>query len=85
MEEDNEIIEFYSAHSSKLNEIKLVPNKIIFCYDTQVMYIDNNGLRLPYNVIKIFRNDTVRENLINPTEGFYYTETEGVLWRYKDG
>lgn len=86
MEEENkELIEFYTAHSSKLAEIALVPNKIIFCYDTQIMYIDNNGLRLPYNVIKVVHDDGVRENLKNPSEGFYYSETDNVLWRYKEG
>lgn len=79
------IVQFYSTLSSKLDDLPVKKGQLIFCYDTQVLYLDNNGLRLPYNVIKVFRNDELRKGLINPAEGFYFVERECVLWRYKNG
>lgn len=78
------IVKFYSTTSSQLNEIPQVDGQIIFTKDTQIIYLDDEGVRLPYNVIKIFKKDSFREALINPAEGFYFVEETAVLWRYKD-
>lgn len=78
------IVKFYSTVSSNLNQIPQSDGQIIFAKDTQVMYLDDEGIRLPYNVIKVFKQDSFREALINPAEGFYFVEETAVLWRYKD-
>lgn len=78
------IVKFYSTTSSQLNEIPQADGQIIFTKDTQIIYLDDEGVRLPYNVIKIFKKDSFREALINPAEGFYFVEETAVLWRYKD-
>lgn len=78
------IVKFYSTVSSNLNQIPQSDGQIIFTKDTQVMYLDDEGVRLPYNVIKVFKQDSFREALINPAEGFYFVEETAVLWRYKD-
>lgn len=78
------IVKFYSTVSNNLNQIPQSDGQIIFAKDTQVMYLDDEGIRLPYNVIKVFKQDSFREALINPAEGFYFVEETAVLWRYKD-
>ena len=78
------IVKFYSTVSDKLNEIPQQNGQIIFTKDTQTIYLDDEGIRLPYNVIKIFSKDIFREALINPAEGFYFVEETAILWRYKD-
>lgn len=78
------IVKFYSTTSNQLNEIPQADGQIIFTKDTQIIYLDDEGVRLPYNVIKIFKKDSFREALINPAEGFYFVEETAVLWRYKD-
>lgn len=78
------IVKFYSTVSSNLNQIPQSDGQIIFAKDTQVMYLDDEGIRLPYNVIKVFKQDSFREALINPAEGFYFVEETAVLWRYKN-
>lgn len=49
------IVKFYSTVSSNLNQIPQSDGQIIFAKDTQVMYLDDEGIRLPYNVIKVFK------------------------------
>lgn len=78
------IVKFYSTVSDKLSEIPQADGQIIFTKDTQTIYLDDAGVRLPYNVIKIFSKDAFRQALINPAEGFYFVEETAVLWRYKD-
>lgn len=78
------VVKVYSTVAAKLSQLPVEDGNLIFVSDTCQLYFDLNGNRLGYNCIKIFANDQERVGLLAPTEGFYFVEDTGVMWRYKE-
>lgn len=75
-------LKFYTTISSRLSDIPVVDGQLIFVNDVGVIYLDFNGIRVPYNLIKTLATENERQQLSNPEEGWYFVEETCVLWKY---
>ena len=64
-------IKFFYTSSQRLPLLPVVDGQMIFTIDTNIIYLDINGLRLSYNTIKIFDTEDERQNASSLAEGFY--------------
>lgn len=72
----------YVTKSKYLPELKVSDGNIIFTKDTGSLYLDFDGLRLPYQTINNFATDEERKHC-QAVDGYYYVESTNVLWRKK--
>ena len=79
------IVKMYHTTDSKISQLPVTDGNLVFTTDTKRMYLDMNGLRLPYVDIQILSQETDRTSILAPIEGFYFVEETNVLWRYKGG
>ena len=71
--------------SSRLPDIPIVNQQIIFVKDQRKIALDLNDKRTFYNEIITLDNDQSRSNLSEPINGcFYFVISTAVLWFYKD-
>lgn len=77
------ILKVYTTTSDKLNDLLVIDGQLIFVSDTKTIYLDNNGIRLSYDIIQVLETDQDRIDIKNPKEGFYFVEESAILWRYK--
>lgn len=78
------ILKVYTTISDKLNDLSVINGQLIFVSDTKTIYLDNNGVRLSYDIIQVLKTDKDRIDIKKPKEGFYFVEDSAVLWRYKN-
>lgn len=76
------ILKVYTTISNKLNDLHVQDGQLIFVSDTKTIYLDNNGVRLSYDIIQVLKTDKDRINIDSPKEGFYFVEENAILWRY---
>lgn len=79
------IVKVYTTVAAKLSQLEVRDGNLIFVSDTKQLYLDFNGNRLGYDCIQVFFSEQNRVDLLAPTEGFYFVEETGVMWRYKAG
>jgi hypothetical protein len=75
------IMRFISTTSEKLDSIAIVAGQLIFVSDTRVIYLDTDK-RTTYQAIINVTDESTRQNLQSPVEGFYYVRKENTLWSY---
>ncbi len=73
----------YVTMSKYLPELTVQDGNIVFTKDTGSIYLDFDGLRLPYQTINNFKTDAERVKC-KAVDGYYYVEDTNVLWRRKD-
>lgn len=78
------VLKLYHTTSSKLPDLEMKEGNMIFVSDMQTLYLDFNGMRLPYNGVRTFATDGDRLGLLSPVEGWYYVEETNVVWQYKE-
>ena len=77
------VVKLYRTKSERLSQLPVRNGNIIFVSDTRQICLDADGLRIPYDPIKIF--DTEKERAeCDPVTGFYFVNETNVLWRYAD-
>lgn len=76
-------IKFFYTSSQRLPLLPVVDGQMIFTIDTNIIYLDINGLRLSYNTIKIFDTEDERQNASSLAEGFYFVNETNIAWKYK--
>ena len=77
------VVKLYRTKSERLSQLPVRNGNIIFVSDTRQICLDADGLRIPYDPIKIF--DTEKERAeYDPVTGFYFVNETNVLWRYAD-
>lgn len=74
----------YVTMSKYLPELTVEDGNIVFTKDTGSIYLDFDGVRLPYQTINNFSTDNERIKCM-AVDGYYYVEETNVLWRRKDG
>ena len=73
-----------STVNAKLPELEIKNGQMIFVKDTHSLYLDMGNIRTPYHDITILQTDSIRENLLAPTTGFYFCVSTDILWYYQD-
>jgi len=76
-------MKFIATTSDKISSINVVSGQLIFSRDDRVIYLDTDK-RTSFQQILIISDESTRNNLNFPVEGFYFVEETAVLWRYKN-
>lgn len=75
-------IKFFLTSSSKIDTITVSAGNLIFCEDTQTIFLDSPNGRIAYRDIITLATDAARIALPNPIETFYFVDETCVLWKY---
>lgn len=78
------VVKLYRTKSERLPQLPVRNGNIIFVSDTRQICLDADGLRIPYDPIKIFDTEKERAECEKPVTGFYFVSDTNVLWRYAD-
>lgn len=78
------VVKLYRTKSERLPQLPVRNGNIIFVSDTRQICLDADGLRIPYDPIKIFDTEKERAEYEEPVTGFYFVSDTNVLWRYAD-
>lgn len=78
------VVKLYRTKSERLPQLPVRNGNIIFVSDTRQICLDADGLRIPYDPIKIFDTEGERAECEEPVTGFYFVSETNVLWRYAD-
>lgn len=79
------VVKLYRTKSERLPQLPVRNGNIIFVSDTRQICLDADGLRIPYDPIKLFDTEQERAEYESPVIGFYFVVETNVLWRYADG
>lgn len=77
-------VKLYRTKSERLPQLPVRNGNIVFVSDTRQICLDADGLRIPYDPIKIFDTEQERADCDEPVTGFYFVIETNVLWRYSD-
>ncbi len=77
-------VKLYRTISERLPELPVRNGNIIFVSDSRQICLDSDGIRIPYDPIKIFDTEQERADCEEPVTGFYFVADTNVLWRYSN-
>lgn len=78
------ILSLIATSSSRMKDLVIKNNQLIFMQDVGRIAFDFNGKRVFYNQIVELNKDTERTSLESPLNGYYFVINTGVLWNYHD-
>ena len=73
-----------STVDARLSELSIKNGQMIFVKDTHSLYLDMGNIRTQYHDITILQTESIREELLAPTAGFYFCLSSDVLWYYQE-
>lgn len=74
-----------ATSSSRIRELVIKNNQLIFIQDLKRIAFDFNNKRVFYNQITELATEADRLALENPLNGYYFVISSACLWTYKDG
>jgi hypothetical protein len=74
-----------ATSSSRIRDLIIRDNQLIFIRDLGRIAFDSNGKRVFYNQIVELETEADRLALVNPISGYYFVIGSACLWFYKDG
>lgn len=77
------IMRFIATTKDKVDTIRKIAGQLIFVTDDRTIYLDtNDNKRTIYQSIISVINESTREAIESPVEGFYYVREDNSLWSY---
>lgn len=83
--EANGGLKVIATSSSKIRDLIIRDNQLIFIRDLGRIAFDSKGKRVFYNQIVELETEVERLALVNPIGGYYFVVSSAVLYFYKDG
>jgi hypothetical protein len=74
-----------ATSSSRIRDLVIRDNQLIFIRDLGRIAFDSNGKRVFYNQIVELETEAERLALVNPISGYYFVIGSACLYFYKDG
>lgn len=75
-------MKFIATTQDKLDSIAVQSGQLIFSRDNRVIYLDTD-VRTSFEQIMTVANETVRQGLTSPVQGFYFVQETKTLWHYE--
>ncbi len=78
------MVKYITTIQSKLDQLVIKNEQIIFVTDTKKICVDFNGKRTTFQQIECLETDEERNSLLSPIKTFYYIKNTNALWLYND-
>lgn len=75
-------LKIFHTIASRLNQLEIRNDQLVFVEDVKRVYLDMNGLRIEYDGTVIFDTEDERMECKNPQGEFYFVIDTNTMWLY---